>query len=662
MDARVPEDEREKTLLWGWDRKLIRHIRSGDALPLARAIEKRLRTRAADQRQHADLYEAAAHGNRILLQDPDTAKMEYAYDELNRMTQVYSNNYSGTIASYEIDRGGRLIHETRGNSTVTYHGYDAMDREVLIQHRESNGTLIESWSYTRDEEGNPILVTRGSDLMRQYFEYDRANRIVKEAWRTNGGMNVYGFTYEYDAAGNRSRKTNLAGAHTYWNYDPADQMTIQKADAVTTVYFTYDANGNLAVEHDVDPSAGRTYYDYEARNLLTRVDFPQSVPTNYFYYNAVSERIRKDDSTGGKKYTWDGLIPVVEKDLTDATVQRMVKGYTRVDGIGDFAMQDVGGTVIYPHKNQVGTTMRHTDASEAMVNEYEYDAWGAEIEVSEGLSQAYRFAEKELDSETFRDKRYHLLLRFYLPGVGRFGQPDPLYFTLGGSAPGAMRGHLLRPKDWMNLYVYAMSQPTRRADPLGLQAPKLEDLLRGLGDKFKDCEESLCDAMGKFIDRLADASSDFDDFQEYSHWDGYFIQAEQFFEDKWKKANKGCDPKKSSSCCCDSGFKEWAKFNGTNNLRHFGGGLYYGRWVAQAQSALKDFPELLRSSAAGDYLRMRENFAEIEGNRQAAKASHDIETELDKHAPWYIEDEQSNYAWSMVRGMVGQQWRKRFCK
>jgi YD repeat-containing protein len=95
----------------------------------------------------------------------------------------------------------------------------------------------------------------------------------------------------------------------------------------------------------VDASAGRTYYDYEGRNLLTRVDFPGTTATNYFEYNALGERIRKDDSTGGKKYTWDGLLPIVEKDLSGTTVQRMIKGYTPIGGIGEYALQDVNGTV-----------------------------------------------------------------------------------------------------------------------------------------------------------------------------------------------------------------------------------------------------------------------------------------------------------------------------
>ncbi len=84
---------------------------------------------------------------------------------------------------------------------------------------------------------------------------------------------------------------------------------------------------------------------YEPRNLLSKVAFPGSLATNYFYYNAIGERIRKDDSSGGKKYTWDGLDVVVEKDLSDTTTQRLVKGYTMIPGIGSYAMQELASGV-----------------------------------------------------------------------------------------------------------------------------------------------------------------------------------------------------------------------------------------------------------------------------------------------------------------------------
>jgi RHS repeat-associated protein len=348
-------------------------------------------------------------------------------------------------------------------TSVSYYGYDLVGRISLLQHRKRDGTQIEKWTYTRDEAGNITKQLRSSDTVKVYWDYDQANRIVKEAWNYIVGLftetPLYGYTYTYDAAGNRNQRRQTLGtpSSTYWDYDQADQPTIQKQDAVTKVYFTYDSAGNLSLEHDVDASAGRTYYEYDPRNLLTKIDFPGAIATNYFYYNGLAERTRKDDSTGGKKYTWDGNDVIVEKNLSDTTTQRLMKGASATPGVGHIILQDLSGTIIYPHKNQIGTVMRHTNAGQTVVNTYEYDAWGVPIAVSEANAQQYRFSQKELDPDAVafnsQNSRYHFPARAYIPLRGNFIQIDPL--AIG--RPGRNQG----------LYLYAMANPLVRIDPDG---------------------------------------------------------------------------------------------------------------------------------------------------------------------------------------------------
>jgi RHS repeat-associated protein len=338
--------------------------------------------------------------------------------------------------------------------------------------------------YQRDEAGNVLLNTEILAVGRNYiyFNYDPANRIVKEAWRKGSGANVYGFNYSYDEAGNRLEKENiLAGATTYWEYDLADQMTRQRSGTPVSVYFLYDANGNVSQEHDTAVGAGRTYYDYDPRNLLLRVGFPGAIPVNYFAYNGWAERIRKNDSTGGKKYTWDALQPVLERDLSNVTTQRLVKGYTPMAGIGEYLLQDVSGTVLYPLKNQVGTTLRQTDGSTAVKNYYEYDGWGQPFEANETISQQFRYTGKELDPDFLafnsNNRRYHFPARTYFPFRATFSAIDPL--SIDSFAPHiAMliqtalnsRSSYISFFDFFKIsnYQYVGGNPVRTLDPLGL--------------------------------------------------------------------------------------------------------------------------------------------------------------------------------------------------
>jgi YD repeat-containing protein len=406
-------------------------------------------------------YEYDAASNRTNLKDPDGKLFYYSYDANNRMERVESPDYGGALCYYEYTLADQVVTERRKNSAVTYYQYDNAARVTRIGHHNASApAAILTLDYQRDEAGNVLLNTEILAVGRNYiyFNYDPANRVVKEAWRKGSGVNVYGFAYDYDAAGNRIQKENvLAGATTYWEYDLADQMTRQRSGTPVSVYFTYDPNGNVSQEHDTDPGAGRTYYDYDPRNLLVRVGFPGAIPVNYFAYNAMAERIRKNDSTGGKKYTWDGLQPVLERDLSNTTTQRLVKGYTPIAGIGEYLLQDVSGSVVYPLKNQVGTTMRQTDGSAAVKNYYEYDGWGQPFEANETVSQQFRFTGKELDPD-FVDfnsvsRRYHFPARIYLPFRGIFAQVDPLFIRMFNPDKG--------------LYAYGNGNPLSHVDPDG---------------------------------------------------------------------------------------------------------------------------------------------------------------------------------------------------
>ncbi len=408
-----------------------------------------------------------AVGNRTSFVDPDNVPTYYVYDNANRITNLQAPTYGGAITYYEYTLADELVTERRRNGTVTYYRYDKAGRLSLLDHEKTGLVIIEKYTYTRDEAGNILQVVRGSDSMSTYFSYDPANRVIKEAWRTSGGVNVYGFAYSYDAAGNRLTKQQLVGSATtfYWQYDLADQVTQQRLGSVVGVYFSYDMNGNVSIEHDTNASAGRTYYAYDPRNLLTLVDFPGATATNYFTYNAPGERIRKDDSTSQKKYIWDGLMPAMEKNLSNTTLQRMLKGYTPIAGIGEYALQDLGGTVIYPHKNQVGTTQRHTDTTGAVKNYYEYDAWGQPFVAQEATAQQYRYTGKELDPNfvdfNVANRRYHFPLRFYVPFRGSFGQRDPLLLSRD---PYEMQAAL------RTTYDYTGGDPTSFVDPMGTEA------------------------------------------------------------------------------------------------------------------------------------------------------------------------------------------------
>ena len=50
-----------------------------------------------------------------------------------------------------------------------------------------------------------------------YYGYDHRSRLTSEKWTGSAGESIYAYEYDYDGAGNRTRK-GLNGTETYYEY------------------------------------------------------------------------------------------------------------------------------------------------------------------------------------------------------------------------------------------------------------------------------------------------------------------------------------------------------------------------------------------------------------------------------------------------------------
>ena len=101
------------------------------------------------------------------------------------------------------------------------------------------------------------------------------------------------------------------------------------------------------------------------------------------------------------------------------------------------------------------------DGAGAVVNRYQYDAFGNTVGAVEKVQNRFRYAGEQYDQVT---GQYYLRARFYNPVVGRFTQED------------TFRG------DGLNLYSYVQNNPISYHDPSGYSCEKKAYIFYALSD------------------------------------------------------------------------------------------------------------------------------------------------------------------------------------
>jgi RHS repeat-associated protein len=234
------------------------------------------------------------------------------------------------------------------------------------------------------------------------------------------------------------------GVITTYTCDAANQLNSSQ-DNTGTTNFSYDANGNQALQIAVGGGRTTNTWDYETR--LTKVILPGGT-RNTFVYDADSKRVLKQDSTGTTKLIWDLLSTLEETDGNDATQVVYTHGPTGYGGL--FSRFRLGAPQFYLF-DALGSVDRLTDNSGTVTDQYFYQAFGI-IKNTVGISSnPFRFVGRAgyyYDSDL---SQHYVRTRFYNPGSGRFLTIDPVGFASGDTG----------------LYVYVGNNCVNQIDPSG---------------------------------------------------------------------------------------------------------------------------------------------------------------------------------------------------
>ncbi|MEZ5552746.1 MAG: FG-GAP-like repeat-containing protein [Pseudomonadales bacterium] len=376
------------------------------------------------------VYDTA--GNRISITSPEGTIL-YAFDEVDRIISV--TDPDAGVTGYEYDASGNVTGIDYPNGTSAVLTYDSRNRTARVTHLAPDGTtVLADYLYDVDAAGNRVQVIETAGRTLDY-SYDVLNRLssVTDGTSTSG--------YSYDAVGNIISIPLPGGGSETATYDVNDRILTVGARS-----FAYDPRGNLTTITD---GVDVTTFTYDARNrLIQRVEPGGTV--SQFTYDAAGNRVSRTVNGVTTGYVVDLTDPsglaqtLLERDGAGTVQASYVYGHGLVSS-------DRSGIAAYFHPDALGSARLLTNASGAVTDSYDYDAYGTDAGSTVTTTNEFRFAGQRLDPDT---GLYYMRERYYDPEVARFISRDPA------------QGDPFMPMT-LHPYQYAFNNPVNAIDPTG---------------------------------------------------------------------------------------------------------------------------------------------------------------------------------------------------
>ncbi|MBI5653894.1 MAG: hypothetical protein HZC40_26115 [Chloroflexi bacterium] len=325
-----------------------------------------------------------AIGRTLTITNTDTTTQNFAYnqwettftdannhqrktiaDAYGRTTQVQEFNLGSTYTTnYAYDRLNRLTQVTDHAGNVTTMTYDWLGRKLAMNDPDMGG-----WDYRYDNAGN-LIKQRDARNQAICFYYDAGNRVVGKTYHgsitnldTLTCSGAYAVAYYYDAGANgKGRRTSMINWYgsSSWTYD-AQGRALSQTDNITgapayTTQWTYDAMSRVRTMTYPDGEQVATTYNaqglpaklgnnsptfdnyisntnYNQLGQLTSVDFGNTVRTTYTYHaqNArLMSLVTGNGTLQNLGYTYDNVGNV--KTITSTVnSQAQVSAFTYDD-------------------------------------------------------------------------------------------------------------------------------------------------------------------------------------------------------------------------------------------------------------------------------------------------------------------------------------------
>ena len=409
-------------------------------------------------------------------------KNTYAYDNLNRMTQVIQQSQSGgnAVAPKRIDfaynAAGQFTQLDRYQSTgtsndvaQTFFTFDGMGRLASMDHKQGS-TVLAGYDYTYDAASRITSIDSTVEGLSQ-FTYDVTNQLTAADHTSQPDEN-----YSFDLNGSRTGTGVTVGDNNRTTSDG-------------TYNYEYDNEGNRTKRTKISDGSYEEY-QWDHRNRLTNVTFKNSdgtvqktVEHSYDVFNRWVRKTTDPDGAGSSPATnqffaYDGYNPVLQFDGSAASdlSNRNLFG-PEVDQI--LAIEDVtslsqAGNTVWGLGDHLGTPRDVADLNEgsgltSVTNHRTYNSFGKRIsESNSSVDFQPGFTGKLYDEDTATGNHIN---RLYDAALLQWLSEDPQSFVAGDA----------------NLRRYVHNSPTVFIDPDGLAGqPSIGPDKRTWGERMWD--------------------------------------------------------------------------------------------------------------------------------------------------------------------------------
>ncbi len=231
--------------------------------------------------------------------------------------------------------------------------------------------------YSYDENFNKIREELIGSQVYMTYEYDTANRLIKESEYHSDGR-ILTNSYTYDVIGNLTSSTDHFGNTISYKYDDFNRVSqatyplMKMADGTTqapTVHKEYDVFNNLIQETDQNGNVKKI--EYTARGKPSRITNPDG-STEEFIYNLNGTCATAIHRNGSKtEYSYDPLGRVIEERRIDSQGTLLIAERTTYNafqktsstdpmGVTTHYTYDGAGRLIETLKNGEGKAERTT--------------------------------------------------------------------------------------------------------------------------------------------------------------------------------------------------------------------------------------------------------------------------------------------------------------